>query len=398
VRLIAVGLLSFATAVGLSQATRSVSIVFPGEGDRETWIQDPGTDWVGQTTPTSGRGLQLEVPTEPGRTVVYVHDKSTGNVAERPLVDVLKAGAWKVGPRDERRVFRMDFLVVSNDRPVAFALVKATAGDETKTALVTPGDEGRARVHLVPVGPVKVVVEYKSGGKTRTTPPQIFEAKLGAGTPSPWKLTVADVVETLNPRSPETKRSQSRKPDSETPTPPPNPVASLANLLVGLAVIGGIVAGAVWFVKRNPRQVEDALKSLGLGGPDPRPTTAGAPAQEPAPLKPIVLDAGGAAANAAAPGPAVLNPRLVKADGSVALINEGPSEVGREAGLALSLIGESTVSRRHARLERTGDVVVLTDLGSTNGTFVNGERVTEPTTLRPGDSVQFGAVPFRFES
>lgn len=52
-----------------------------------------------------------------------------------------------------------------------------------------------------------------------------------------------------------------------------------------------------------------------------------------------------------------------------------------------------TVSWQHARLDRTPQGYVITDLGSTNGTFVNGQRLTGPCLIRPGDMVQIG--PFR---
>jgi pSer/pThr/pTyr-binding forkhead associated (FHA) protein len=100
----------------------------------------------------------------------------------------------------------------------------------------------------------------------------------------------------------------------------------------------------------------------------------------------------------ASPVSAVANPRLVKPDGSVALFMDGANVVGRDDGLAVSLVGESSVSRQHARLDKSGDDVRLTDLGSTNGTFVNGARISAETPLRVGDTVQFGAVSFRFEA
>src|SRR5690606_4016984 len=53
----------------------------------------------------------------------------------------------------------------------------------------------------------------------------------------------------------------------------------------------------------------------------------------------------------------------------------------------------SDVSRKHCRLIKDGDVLRLEDLGSSNGTFVNGQRVRE-ATLRPGDTVSIGPVSF----
>jgi serine phosphatase RsbU (regulator of sigma subunit) len=60
-------------------------------------------------------------------------------------------------------------------------------------------------------------------------------------------------------------------------------------------------------------------------------------------------------------------------------------------------IEDTTVSRRHAQL-RPGEqgAWLLTDLETHNGTFVNGVRISTPTTLKDGDRVQFGAVPALF--
>lgn len=53
-----------------------------------------------------------------------------------------------------------------------------------------------------------------------------------------------------------------------------------------------------------------------------------------------------------------------------------------------------TVSRFHAELRRAGDSWVLSDLGSMNGTLVNGYRILGPTRVRPGDEVAFGNLRF----
>src|SRR5271163_3624802 len=57
---------------------------------------------------------------------------------------------------------------------------------------------------------------------------------------------------------------------------------------------------------------------------------------------------------------------------------------------------DTTVSRRHATITRKGDGFELADLGSTNGTSVNGRRLTEPVALKPGDEIKFGSVRFAF--
>src|ERR1700747_133263 len=75
-------------------------------------------------------------------------------------------------------------------------------------------------------------------------------------------------------------------------------------------------------------------------------------------------------------------------------------EIGRrpptpDGGRALAL-PDRTVSSRHARITRTvapdkSDVFELVDLGSTNGTYVDGHRLTGPVTLRPGALIFVGA-------
>jgi hypothetical protein len=78
------------------------------------------------------------------------------------------------------------------------------------------------------------------------------------------------------------------------------------------------------------------------------------------------------------------------------LLPSGPQPrftIGREPACDLTLTDE-TVSRWHASLTRTADRWLLDDLGSTNGTRVNGWRVSAPTPVAPGDWVSFGAATF----
>jgi pSer/pThr/pTyr-binding forkhead associated (FHA) protein len=63
--------------------------------------------------------------------------------------------------------------------------------------------------------------------------------------------------------------------------------------------------------------------------------------------------------------------------------------VGRDSACAISVI-DPEVSRKHARLVWQGEDFTLEDLGSTNGTFINGKRINTPYLLRAGDTVAFG--------
>jgi pSer/pThr/pTyr-binding forkhead associated (FHA) protein len=84
----------------------------------------------------------------------------------------------------------------------------------------------------------------------------------------------------------------------------------------------------------------------------------------------------------------------------------GPSGKRVELGDALVTIGrheecelplpDDQASRRHARVVPTDAGYLLEDLGSTNGTFVNGERVAEPRLLSDGDRIEIGHSVVRF--
>jgi FHA domain len=75
----------------------------------------------------------------------------------------------------------------------------------------------------------------------------------------------------------------------------------------------------------------------------------------------------------------------------------GRTIIGRKPGAAIRLT-EASVSREHAALIRTGEQVMLVDLGSKNGTRVNGELIGAPHQLHDGDTVLVGSVELRFRN
>jgi DNA-binding winged helix-turn-helix (wHTH) protein len=86
--------------------------------------------------------------------------------------------------------------------------------------------------------------------------------------------------------------------------------------------------------------------------------------------------------------------RVLYNDRSIPLLT-GPNVIGRDLE-ATVFVEASSVSRRHARIVVTADGVALEDLGSKNGTFVNGRRVTGSASLRNGDEVRVGTVRLVF--
>jgi pSer/pThr/pTyr-binding forkhead associated (FHA) protein len=92
--------------------------------------------------------------------------------------------------------------------------------------------------------------------------------------------------------------------------------------------------------------------------------------------------------------PSVAGPRLVSRRREWPLV-EGANLIGRDHD-CLVRIDSATLSRRHARLIVAGAGTTLEDLGSKNGTLVNGRRVTEAVALNDNDEVQVGAVTLRY--
>ena len=71
-----------------------------------------------------------------------------------------------------------------------------------------------------------------------------------------------------------------------------------------------------------------------------------------------------------------------------------PFVVGRQEGLSL-VLDSAGMSRQHAQLEEIGGALYLEDLDSTNGTFLNGKRITGPVEVGSGDIIHFAEEEFR---
>jgi hypothetical protein len=84
--------------------------------------------------------------------------------------------------------------------------------------------------------------------------------------------------------------------------------------------------------------------------------------------------------------------------GKVFELNQSEMYIGRDVSNDI-VVNDSEVSRKHSRLVLQAGGVMLEDLGSTNGTFVNGQRLMGPHMLRPGEMVMLGEnVSMAFET
>ena len=113
--------------------------------------------------------------------------------------------------------------------------------------------------------------------------------------------------------------------------------------------------------------------------PGPAPSAAPAPAPTPVPVP-----------GARAPARLRVAEPEEMAGRTFPLPDDGELVIGRATSAALALPGDSFVSSRHARVFRRDGGVWVEDLGSTNGTYVNGGRISAATPLRTGDRLQVG--------
>jgi FHA domain len=85
-------------------------------------------------------------------------------------------------------------------------------------------------------------------------------------------------------------------------------------------------------------------------------------------------------------------------EGDQITLDSSPITIGRGVTNDVPLADDEYTSTRHARVEPRRDGVWVEDIGSTNGTFVNGIRLTRDRKLSPGDVLRVGETDLRFEA
>jgi pSer/pThr/pTyr-binding forkhead associated (FHA) protein len=88
--------------------------------------------------------------------------------------------------------------------------------------------------------------------------------------------------------------------------------------------------------------------------------------------------------------------RLVFPDGKKKGLDSRALSIGRSAENDIALM-DDFASARHARIEPKRDGVWVSDAGSTNGTYVNGSKLSKPHRLKAGDVIRVGSTDLRYE-
>jgi pSer/pThr/pTyr-binding forkhead associated (FHA) protein len=153
-------------------------------------------------------------------------------------------------------------------------------------------------------------------------------------------------------------------------------------LLVLLYLFFARVLWAVWSEVRQPRNARGPVDYAPAPMMLPAGDDSGATRREPRPAR----------GRGTRPGRlVVLEPKERR---GTAYAVTGTLGIGRDEGNAIQITDDSYLSGHHARLWLEAGNLVLDDLGSRNGTFLNGTRVTETRMVRAGDRIQIGYTVF----
>jgi len=340
------------------------------------------------------------------------------------------------------------------------AVVLTDSGNNSSRGIIQPASQGAAEFSFLKSGMGKVSVTAGEGAEATTVEKGVSLDLPKGETVQSITVELTSVTNVVEPAAGTAPAPVEAAAPTETPTTPTTapavvptapaaapaaaPVAAqpsagdtIASFIIGLiqfALLVGLLVGGFLYLKRRGVTVETVLKKMGV---QPETVVAGggslaganysgsvAAPGPPPPPPPVVADpnqcqfcgqmkdpsgncgctvAPGSVAGAAVfggrPASTGSGPRLVGMAGAYmgqVFPLHGVAVIGRDASNPIALDRDTTSSRRHAQITDQGGVFHLQDLGSSNGTYVNGARVTD-TPLSPGDEIAIGGTRFRFE-
>jgi hypothetical protein len=379
-------------------APRETTLSFSGEGERWWWVESAKGEPLSPPQKTRDASITIKLPDDAD--ALWVYDAKTGNLAHLKVADLKEE--TKLTSDRFSHVARVQVNLQAQGKPVASAIVQLTDADgKTHTRVLEPSAEGILIFERVPLGKVSITARYGDEGKAS----QETTLKAERETRVPIiELALSGSVATLEVAP----KDRERQGDAETP--PTSRIGAIVMFVIALLLAVGVIVFLVRLATQKPQQLGEAMSKLGVELPQPTPAgqgsgTATAPSAPPQPDLPPLEIAGvpptaptGTVATTVVAAPAA---RIVATQGPHAgqafeLTGELMT-IGREASHAIALVNDMGVSRTHAQIVRQGDQTLIEDLGSTNGTYVNGVRISAPTPIKPGDTLQLGASLFRVE-
>ncbi len=267
--------------------------------------------------------------------------------------------------------------------PTGYMLIDTSTNGTLVNGTRVQGQQLLSRADVVRVGDDDFRFYADVSQKPSTASPSVASAP-----PTP-------PVATTPPASP--------SPPVATPSPPPGAGNRLNNTMHGIPAAVRPSAP-----ERLPPLVDNRLNDTMHGIPGGAPVTPPSPPKPPTPPAPPVRQTPPAPPArpsvppkepAAGAGPAVLANLVIRSGtllGQRLPVRVPIVNIGR-ADYNDLVIPEDSVSTQHAKLQRREGMWFLIDLDSTNGTFVDGEKVTEDVPLAPGAVVRFGEIKTFFE-
>jgi len=194
--------------------------------------------------------------------------------------------------------------------------------------------------------------------------------------------------------------AQGTQPTNAAANPPPaakTDAPSLVNGWIGIAIIAAIGYGVFRKLRAKGVDPKELLGKLVVEDAVQAPARANAPSTPPpAALDDLPSPSARASEPSRPPTPARLQALGGPRGGTSATLVDG-FLLGRAPHCQL-VIDEESVSREHAAIHHSPEAGwVVADRSSSNGTWLNGRRIDQPTALRQGDTLQIGASRFRFE-
>jgi hypothetical protein len=413
---------------------KTVTVRVPTGGEYTAYVHEDATAAPKAVTDKA----DLALPALPKATI-YVLDGKSG-LAARKQVDTKAPGELSFNAPDFTLVQKVKVTALGkDDKPIAQGIVTLTDGGKNNLRkVIQPHSTGEVEFEFVKVGAGQVTVTAEDGNAV--TQPATWGLAPGEQLQA-LTVSLPQVTATVEPAAGAAPPVAANAPAANAPAAAPTaapalpaaPPAGSGGFLkdfIGLILLILVLGAAYVYLKNKGVTIESALKKLGVqpemvasgGGSLDGANQAGGPVSPgaPPPPPPVVADpnqcpfcgqmkdpAGGCACTvtrgAPAPGlgaaPTGSGPRLVATGGTYlgqVFPLSGTAVIGRDAANGIALDRDTTASRRHAQISAEGAGFRIQDLGSSNGTFVNGARVTE-VVLQPGDEVSIGGTRFRFE-
>ncbi len=423
---------------------KKLSVRVPPGGEYTVFIKEKPESLTGITE----RG-EVEAPAGLKSATIYVLDKRSGYAGRKTVALGGSTGDIVFASPDFRLIQRVEVKVTGKgEAPIAQGLITLTDGGKNAAQKpILPTAQGVATFDFVVAGEGSVTVTPEGGSATTksvrlelapgqsslTVPVGLPEVTDVLSTPANAPATASGPDTGADPGTgagPAVNAPAGRELPAPAPQGPLDAIGGFFIFLLQWAVLIAIIASLVLYARKQGLTVETALKKLGIqpvvegqGGQSlaGANTAVGVPTPGvPPPPPPVVADpnlcqfcgqmkdAAGGCACSALPGrgggsaavPAQgSGPRLVGMQGvymGTVFPVLGAVVLGRDAANSVPLDRDTTASRRHAEIAVESGSYVLRDLGSSNGTFLNGARVNE-SPLQPGDEIGVGGTRFRFE-